>query len=414
MATMNLEIHRSNLPNDEERFPCKAQRAAMSMSATLENGYTCVANALLEAMFEAHLSARQWAVCMALIRKTFGYQKTQDDIGLSQLVALTKIAKSHVSTTINELVARNIVHKKRGTYGHILAVNTYYASWQQKAKLSPSPKASAIDDATMTSTALIAQVAQRAKIVGNGEVKALIESVTDADAQTLPESVTESGTHTKTAAEPVTQALPHWEKEDYQIGKTPVAGTVTTKENHTKESIQKKTPKETIASPAMRERFERFYLHYPKKKSRAVAEKAFCKIAPDENLLASMLQGIERAMTSTQWANPQMIPYPASWLNAQGWLDDIQTDYATDERTVIETFNEALGEQLGMVDSAGFVESRAGAIRHFLTLSKKPNWVSIYFSYVKTDCEIPPKTGFDWLIKPETFAKVREGHYQTP
>lgn len=407
MATqMNLEIHRSNWPSDEARFPCKAQRSAMSVSATLENGYTCVANALLDAMFEAHLSARQWAVCMALIRKTFGYQKTQDDIGLSQLVALSKIAKSHVSTTIKELVARNIVHKKRGTYGHILAVNTHYASWQQKANTSPkaSPqansKASAVDDVLMTSTALIAQVAQRAKVVGNSEMVTLTESVTDI--------------HTERAAESVTQALPNWGKEDYQTGKTPVAGTETTKENHTKESIQKKTPKETIASPAMRERFERFYSRYPKKKSRAVAEKAFYKIAPDENLLASMLQGIERAMTSAQWANPQMIPYPASWLNAQGWLDDIQTDYAPNEQAVIETFNEALGEQLGMVDSAGFVESRAGAIRHFLTLSKKPNWVSIYFSYVKTDCEIPPKTGFDWLIKPETFAKVREGHYQTP
>ncbi len=362
----------------------------MDNSAKSENGFTRVANELLDAMFNAHLSARQWAVCMALIRKTFGYNKTEDDIGLSQLAAMTKIAKSHVSTAINEMVARNIIHKRQGGYGHILAINTQYSSWGKKAIT-----------ANMNDLAVSKAIPTLVKLVPAIKVA---EAVTIPETVTIPEAVMVPGT--------VTNGLPNREKGDYQIGKTGVTESVTTKDNLTKESLQKTTPKENIASPTMRERFERFYSIYPKKKSKAVAEKAFCKIAPDEQLLASMLLGIERAKNSAQWANPQMIPYPASWLNAQGWLDDIQTDYQPDERAVIQTFNRVLGEQLGSVDSEGFVESRAGAIRHFLTLSKKPNWVSVYFSYVKMDCDIPPKTGFDWLIKPETFAKVREGQFQ--
>lgn len=72
--------------------------------------------------------------------------------------------------------------------------------------------------------------------------------------------------------------------------------------------------------------FETFYEAYPKKKSRGQAEKAWLKIKPDEQLLASMIATIERAKTSEEWLKEsgKYIPYPASWLNAKGWLDDVE------------------------------------------------------------------------------------------
>ena len=73
--------------------------------------------------------------------------------------------------------------------------------------------------------------------------------------------------------------------------------------------------------------FGRFWSAYPKKKSRGQAEKAWLKIQPDEQLLATMLATIERAKTSAEWTKDggQYIPYPATWLNARGWEDEFQT-----------------------------------------------------------------------------------------
>lgn len=70
--------------------------------------------------------------------------------------------------------------------------------------------------------------------------------------------------------------------------------------------------------------FEIFWKAYPKKKSRVVAEKAFIKINPDEQLLATMLAKIERAKKSVDWSkdNGQYIPYPAAWLNQRRWEDE--------------------------------------------------------------------------------------------
>lgn len=70
--------------------------------------------------------------------------------------------------------------------------------------------------------------------------------------------------------------------------------------------------------------FETFWKNYPKKKSRVQAEKAWLKIKPNEQLLATMLAMIERAKTSVEWQkeNGRYIPYPASWLNAKRWEDE--------------------------------------------------------------------------------------------
>lgn len=73
--------------------------------------------------------------------------------------------------------------------------------------------------------------------------------------------------------------------------------------------------------------FEQFWAAYPKKKSKGQAEKAFSKINPDEQLLATMIATIERAKTSEDWIKDQgrYIPHPATWLNAKGWEDEIST-----------------------------------------------------------------------------------------
>ena len=82
----------------------------------------------------------------------------------------------------------------------------------------------------------------------------------------------------------------------------------------------------------IRAQFDTFWEAYPKKKSKGQAEKAFRKIKPDKQLLATMLAIIERAKKSDGWLKEsgKYIPYPATWLNARGWEDEYkESDYGT-------------------------------------------------------------------------------------
>ena len=75
----------------------------------------------------------------------------------------------------------------------------------------------------------------------------------------------------------------------------------------------------------VRERFARFWRTYPKKRSKGQAERAFFRIDPDEQLLATMIAAIERATTSEEWMKEggKYIPYSATWLGARGWEDEM-------------------------------------------------------------------------------------------
>ena len=81
------------------------------------------------------------------------------------------------------------------------------------------------------------------------------------------------------------------------------------------------------------QKFDTFWKAYPKKKSKGQAEKAFRKIKPDEQLLAIMLATIERAKKSADWLKEsgKYIPYPATWLNARGWEDEISEEARNEE-----------------------------------------------------------------------------------
>ena len=72
------------------------------------------------------------------------------------------------------------------------------------------------------------------------------------------------------------------------------------------------------------EMFNRFWKAYPRKESKPDAKRAFQKIKPDEELLQTILNAIDRWKASAQWTEDggRFIPYPASWLNQRKWEDE--------------------------------------------------------------------------------------------
>ena len=82
--------------------------------------------------------------------------------------------------------------------------------------------------------------------------------------------------------------------------------------------------------------FDNFWKAYPRKMSKGQAEKTFKKLNPDEQLLKTIISAIEKAKKTADWKkdNGQFIPYPSTWLNSKGWLDEIPE--ATNEKGFTE------------------------------------------------------------------------------
>lgn len=72
-------------------------------------------------------------------------------------------------------------------------------------------------------------------------------------------------------------------------------------------------------------RFERFWTAYPRKVNKTAARKAFDRLRPSDDLLATMLTAIEKQKGSDQWTKDagQYIPHPATWLNGKRWEDEL-------------------------------------------------------------------------------------------
>ena len=108
---------------------------------------------------------------------------------------------------------------------------------------------------------------------------------------------------------------------------------------------QQEKPRKPFRTIKQQQRFDAFWEAYPRKRSKGQAEKTWVKINPDDDLLEEILTGLASAKQSVDWQKDggQFIPYPATWLNAKGWEDELpvsrdsptaQKNYDTEEDTI--------------------------------------------------------------------------------
>ena len=75
-------------------------------SVRWRDGYTRIANELLEAVMAADLTARQLKVVLAVIRKTYGFGKSLTALPILQIAEMTGIHHTHVfGKAKNEMIA---------------------------------------------------------------------------------------------------------------------------------------------------------------------------------------------------------------------------------------------------------------------------------------------------------------------
>lgn len=85
----------------------------------------------------------------------------------------------------------------------------------------------------------------------------------------------------------------------------------------------------TVMEPSLtvKAKFEQFWKNYPKKKSKADAEKAFRVINPDDGTFRLIIDAVENQKQLPEWKKDdgKFVKYPASWLRSESWLDDVDS-----------------------------------------------------------------------------------------
>lgn len=103
-------------------------------SPQVENGYTRIANELLEAILLADLTKNELKVLFCLIRESYGRGKKQVKISHRTIAKMTSISRSNVTRSVKSLVSKQHLNGVKTTPSGPKSVTTYkvnknYEKW---------------------------------------------------------------------------------------------------------------------------------------------------------------------------------------------------------------------------------------------------------------------------------------------
>ena len=104
---------------------------AVAEDPKLGEGYTRIVNELIEALAQANLASRHFRVMFAIIRQTYGWQKTRDRISSGQLASLTGMSRQNAYKAMRDLLHMNLIHRIDGS---TVRINTRVATWNLEAR----------------------------------------------------------------------------------------------------------------------------------------------------------------------------------------------------------------------------------------------------------------------------------------
>ena len=106
--------------------------------ADLEDGYTRIANSLLEALYKTPILSRESRVLLFIIRQTYGFGHKSRELSNGFIAAGTGIDAKHISEIIKGLVSANVLTKEQaqGRKPQIIGVNTQLKKWTTIPKSS--------------------------------------------------------------------------------------------------------------------------------------------------------------------------------------------------------------------------------------------------------------------------------------
>ena len=112
-------------------------------SPQTENGYTRIANELYEQIMYAGFSKRELLIILAVMRLTYGFNKSVAEISFFELGLMTGIRKDDASKATTDLEEKGVIQVRKlrtsaqGYDVKEIGINKDYEQWIQVRKLRP-------------------------------------------------------------------------------------------------------------------------------------------------------------------------------------------------------------------------------------------------------------------------------------
>ena len=109
-------------------------------SPQCENGYTKIANELLEALLNHRIPGQEMRVILTIARMTYGFNKKSDQISYGQIAQMTDIPRRRVIEHVQSLVSKKALGSvNNGTRKPLtMWINKNYEEWEDSAKKDTS------------------------------------------------------------------------------------------------------------------------------------------------------------------------------------------------------------------------------------------------------------------------------------
>ena len=342
----------------------------------LEDGYTRIANELFDAVLKKLTSYRHIKVVLGILRKTYGYQKKEDDITISQLAELTGIHRNNVGAAIKDLEQMRVINPVRaGSYGLMIGVNKRHSEW----------------------------VGEEAKARGPGRKAIKLIEAHEGNQIDCGEQSKQCMTAIK-LIETSNQNVAH------------------------KRQPQKTTPKDNskriaqsadrAASPTADAAFADFWEAFGHKKGKANAKEAFAREFAKAGHAADWLQTVMAAAAKEAQRRPHLIADGQTPIYAQGWLTQRRYEdedalawgvFSAEQQAFIDCFNANIGDTCPQVTE--WTEKRAA----LCDIAMRGKWGierwAEFWRYVRDECRFGWPVSFEWMLSRENWAKVKGGQY---
>lgn len=120
----------------------------------IEDGHTKIANELMDALIIHDFTKRQLVILLFIMRKTYGWHKSEDDISRSQIIEATGLLSPHITTAIQELQRHNVIIISNGKHAKRYKLNKFYDTWRVTKRVIITKTVSVTKTVTITETVI--------------------------------------------------------------------------------------------------------------------------------------------------------------------------------------------------------------------------------------------------------------------
>lgn len=80
-------------------------------SPQLENGFTPIANELMDALVKVDLSGTEWRVLLLILRQSYGWSRKSADLSHNDIARRTGMSRGAAIKAVKRLIARRMLTK---------------------------------------------------------------------------------------------------------------------------------------------------------------------------------------------------------------------------------------------------------------------------------------------------------------